>query len=188
MVERIQLRFEPPTPNSEPALPARGLVQVAAPKQRKARRGVPTPDYAGSTQSNHAEQDTRNRRLGLAAELAVIESEKASLISAGRHDLDDRLVHVAKVEGDGAGYDIRSFTPEGEEKFIEIKTTKADGSTSFYVSLREVQFAADHNEKYYLYRVFDFDKTNVSGRCLFNVARYPAPFCLPLFSSRPNWP
>ena len=100
----------------------------------------------------------------MAGELAVIESEKTSLISAGRQDLADRLVHIAKVEGDGAGYDIRSFTPEGEEKFIEVKTTKAGASTPFYVSLHEVQFAADHTDKYYLYRVFDFDETNVSGK------------------------
>src|SRR6516165_2283374 len=135
-------------------------------------------EEAAKAAGNHAEQDTRNRRLGFAGELAVIESEKASLISAGRQDLADRLVHVAKVEGDGAGYDIRSFTPEGEEKFIEVKTTKAGASTPFYVSLHEVQFAADHTDKYYLYRVFDFDETNVSGKMFIQRGQLPDYFLL----------
>ena len=34
------------------------------------------------------------------------------------------VVHVAKVEGDGAGYDIKSYTSDGEQKFIEVKTTR----------------------------------------------------------------
>jgi len=178
VVERIQLRFETPTSHSQPARPAPGLIQVAAPTQRNARTGVPTLDYAGRTQFDHAEQDARNRRLGLAGELAVIESEKRSLISAGRQDLADRLVHIAKVEGDGAGYDIRSFTAEGEEKFIEVKTTKAGASTPFYVSLHEVQFAADHTDKYYLYRIFDFDETNVSGKVFIQRGQLPESFLL----------
>jgi hypothetical protein len=59
LVDRIQLRFDTPTSDAEPALSAPGLIRVAAPKQRKARTGVPTPHYAGRTHFNHAEQDAR---------------------------------------------------------------------------------------------------------------------------------
>lgn len=125
---------------------------------------MPTPVYSGRTQFDHAEQDAKNRRLGRAGEFAVLESERQSLLKLGRPDLADRLLHVARVEGDGAGYDIKSFTPEGEEKFIEVKTTRSGAQTPFYVSLHEVRFAADHAERYYLYRVFEFDEATAGGK------------------------
>jgi len=155
-------------PSTSPSQP--GLVQVAIPQCRNPRAGVSSPVYAGRTQFDHAEQDAKNRRLGRAGELAVIEIEIQSLLAFGRQDLADRLVDVAKVEGNGAGYDIKSFTPEGEEKFIEVKTTKGSAQTAFSVSSHEVRFTADHADRYYLYRVFDFDEACASARCSFNVA------------------
>lgn len=163
--ERIHLRFEggvPQVATAGPPLP--GLVVVAAPRGRNRRAGVPTSAYAGRPLIDHAEQDAKNRRLGFAGESAVIEIERAFLISSGRSDLVDRLIHVAKIEGDGAGYDIRSVTPEGEEKFIEVKTTRGGPQTGFYVSAHEVRFASEHADKYYLYRVFEFDEKTVSGK------------------------
>jgi Domain of unknown function (DUF3883) len=140
------------------------LIQVAVSVGQHSRAGVPTPVYAARTQFDHGEQDARNRRLGLAGEMAVLESERQALLQSGRPDLADRLLHVAKVEGDGAGYDIRSFTIEGEEKFVEVKATRSGAETPFYVSFHEVRFAADHAERYYLYRVFEFDDTTGSGK------------------------
>jgi hypothetical protein len=140
------------------------------------------------TQFDHAEQDAKNRRLGLAGELAVMLSERTSLIAVGRQDLADRLVHVAKVEGDGAGYDIKSFTPEGEEKFIEVKTSKSGVSTPFYVSLHEVQFSANHADKYYLYRVFDFVDTTVSGKVYIQRGKLRDSFLLTAVQFRAEFP
>jgi hypothetical protein len=167
VLERIELHFEGGTPQQRPTPPKvgpSGLTQVPVPKGRNPRAGLPSPAYAGRTQFDHAEQDAKNRRLGTAGELAVIESERKSLIAAGRPDLADRILHVAKVEGDGAGYDIRSFTSEGEDKFIEVKTTRGGPQTAFYISANEVRFGADHAGKFYLYRVFDFDETAECGQ------------------------
>jgi hypothetical protein len=36
---------------------------------------------------------------------------------------------VARSDGDGAGYDIRSFTPAGAERLVEVKTTTGDRTT-----------------------------------------------------------
>jgi hypothetical protein len=169
VVDRMHLQLEsnnspstpipPPTPNGE-----LGLIQVATPSPRNRRAGVSTSAYTRRTKFDHAEQDAMNRRLGLAGELAVLECERLQLVASGRQDLADRLLHVAKVEGDGAGYDIRSFTVGGEEKFIEVKTTKGSAQTDFYVSMNEVQFAADHADRYYLYRVFEFNQAIRSGK------------------------
>src|SRR6516165_10318440 len=135
-------------------------------------------EEAAKAAGNHAEQDTRNRRLGFAGELAVIESEKASLISAGRQDLADRLVHIAKAEGDGAGYDIRSFTPEGKEKFIEVKTTRGDKNTAFFLSSNEARFASEHADQFYLYRIFEFDEDSRSGKVYIHHGNFDQGFAL----------
>ena len=48
-----------------------------------------------------------------------MQREKATLRAAGRNDLAEMVTHVAKVEGDGAGYDIKSYTLNGKQTFIE---------------------------------------------------------------------
>jgi hypothetical protein len=128
------------------------------------RRGLSTSSYLRRIIRDYAEQDARNRHLGLAGEQAVMESERNALIAYGRSDLAELIFHVAKVEGDGAGYDIKSYTPDGREKVIEVKTTCGDKATAFYLSSNEIRFAADHPDSYYLYRVFEFDQTTSSGK------------------------
>ena len=65
---------------------------------------------------------------------------------------------------DGAGYDIKSYTLNGEEKFIEVKTTQGEKGTAFYLSSHETRFATDHADRFYLYRVFEFDHTTSAGK------------------------
>lgn len=97
------------------------LIEVPGPTGQPSRRGVSTRNYSRRIVRDYAEQDARNRRLGLAGEEAILEVERAALVKSGRSDLAKQIVHVAKVEGDGAGYDIKSFTVEGKEKYIEVK-------------------------------------------------------------------
>src|SRR5215467_424001 len=104
---------------------------VPGPSGTLRRVGVSTNSYSKRISQNYATQDARNRQLGLAGEEAVLVAERMSLIAAGRGGLADRVVHVAKLEGDGAGYDIKSYTLGGEEKFIEVKTTRGDKRTAF---------------------------------------------------------
>ena len=67
------------------------------------------------------ERDFRNRSLGKAGELFVLEVERKKLANADRPDLARRIWWVAVEEGDGAGYDILSFDPSGKERLIEVK-------------------------------------------------------------------
>ena len=57
-----------------------------------------------------------------------------------------------------------SWTPEGEIKHIEVKTTRRGVSTPFYITPNEIAFSEQHPETYYLYRVHDFSPTAGSGR------------------------
>jgi hypothetical protein len=86
----------------------------------------------------------------------VVRYEEEYLKSIGRSDLAKKVKHVAKSEGDGLGYDILSFTEDGEEKYIEVKTTKGDFYSTFYITRNELEWSKLHPSKYYLYRLFNF--------------------------------
>jgi hypothetical protein len=106
--------------------------------------------------TNYVEREARNRSLGLAGELFVINYERARLIHAGNERLAARIEHTAKVRGDYVGYDILSFDENGAERLIEVKTTKYGRETPFFVSANEALTSAKHAVHYHLYRLFSF--------------------------------
>jgi hypothetical protein len=58
--------------------------------------------------------------------------------------------------GDGAGYDIASFRPDGTTLHIEVKTTNLGVRTPFHITGWEVATSKRESEIWSLYRVFDF--------------------------------
>jgi hypothetical protein len=102
------------------------------------------------------ERDLRNRSLGLAGEEFVLEIEKKKLVKFQRPDLLKKVRWVSAEEGDGAGYDILSFEPDGRERLIEVKTTNGAARTPFFISENERQRAAASAESWRLYRVHSF--------------------------------
>jgi len=83
-----------------------------------------------------AERDARNRDLGKAGEKFVVEFERNRLRKAGRDDLADNVRWVSDLDGDGYGYDVRSFEPDGRERLLEIKTTCGHERTAFWLTRR----------------------------------------------------
>lgn len=81
----------------------------------------------------------KNQALsGLRAEVYVLESERAILEAAGRKDLSEKVEQVSLLD-DGAGFDILSFSSEGKEKHIEVKSVgAAQGVASVFISRNEV--------------------------------------------------
>jgi hypothetical protein len=102
------------------------------------------------------ERDLRNRSLGRAGEEFVLEIEKKKLAKIQRPDLLKKVRWVSEDEGDGAGYDILSFEPDGRERLIEVKTTNGAARTPFFLSENECQRAAASAESWRLYRVHSF--------------------------------
>ena len=59
-------------------------------------------------------------------------------------------------EGDGAGYDILSYEPDGAERFLEVKTTNGSARTPFFLTRNECGLAAERPADWRLYRVHWF--------------------------------
>ena len=105
-----------------------------------------------------AERDERNRALGRAGEERVLEHETASLRAAGRADLARRVRWISEEEGDGAGYDIASFMPDGQTRLIEVKTTNGWERTPFYISRNELSVAEERRSEWCLFRLWNFSR------------------------------
>jgi hypothetical protein len=103
-----------------------------------------------------AERDARNRQLGKAGERFVVTFERDRLRRAGREDLASSIRWVSDLDGDGYGYDVRSYEADGQERLLEVKTTCGHERTAFWLTKREVDVAAERSDKYRIRRVFHF--------------------------------
>jgi hypothetical protein len=73
--------------------------------------------------------------------------------------LADRVRWTARDDGDGAGYDIASFTADGEARLIEVKTTNGWERAPFHVSRNELAVAERHNRNWVLFRIYQFARS-----------------------------
>jgi len=96
----------------------------------------------------------RNTKTGQKGEELVLKNQIDYLKKIGRNDLADKVKLVS--DNFSKGYDILSFSHDGKEKYIEVKSTlnKFTGSINFYISRNEKQ-VAENLDNYYLYFVFD---------------------------------
>lgn len=105
-----------------------------------------------------AGRDERNRALGRAGEERVLAHERASLRSAGRDDLARKVRWVSDEDGDGAGYDIASFAPDGRSRLIEVKTTNGWERTPFHITRNELAVAGERRSEWRLFRLWNFSR------------------------------
>ena len=83
-------------------------------------------------------------------------SRSATRARAGHDRLASRVEHVARTRGPGEGFDVLSFETNGEERLIEVKTTRYGKETPFYTSRNEVAVSEARATDYQLYRIFRF--------------------------------
>jgi hypothetical protein len=103
-----------------------------------------------------AARDERNRELGKAGEERILRYESDLLKDSGRYDLAKKIVWTSQVEGDGAGYDIASFEPDGKPRLIEVKTTNGWERTPFHISRNELAVADQLRDNWCLVRLWNF--------------------------------
>jgi hypothetical protein len=104
------------------------------------------------------ERDFRNRSLGKAGEEMIFAFERQYLITQGRSDLAKKVRWVSQEDGDGAGYDIRSYDQRGSERLIEVKTTNGLQTTPFYLTRNELSFSNERPKEFRICRLYDFSK------------------------------
>jgi hypothetical protein len=105
-----------------------------------------------------AGRDERNRALGRAGEERVLAHERSTLRSAGRDDLARKVRWVSEEDGDGAGYDIASFAPDGQARLIEVKTTNGWERTPFHITRNELAVADERRSEWRLFRLWNFSR------------------------------
>lgn len=105
-----------------------------------------------------AGRDERNRALGKAGEERVLAHERAALAAAGRHDLVRRVRWTSQEDGDGAGYDIASYEPDGRQRLIEVKTTNGWERTPFHITRNELAVADERRAEWCLMRLWNFSR------------------------------
>jgi hypothetical protein len=103
-----------------------------------------------------AMRDFQTKPLGDAGEEWVVGLERQRLARLGREDLAGRVVWAAREVGDGLGYDVASFFPDGRERLIEVKTTNYGVRTPFFITRNEVAFSERRPDAFSLYRVHGF--------------------------------
>ena len=124
-------------------------------------RNAPPSEHLEHTQRiarrfDVAGRDERNRALGHAGEERVFRHEIHVLRQSGREDLARRVRWVSQEDGDGAGYDIASFTPQGRERLIEVKATNGWDCTPFHISRNELELAQERRDDWHLFRLYEF--------------------------------
>ena len=154
----------PKEPSPIPAVPFTGRLIETQPPKSPIREGTSTSSFRALKNVDYSKEDAKNKKMGQAGELLVLQYEKERLENVGRYDLSQKVRHVSEIEGDGAGYDIKSYSSDGSPRYIEVKTTKGSIHTAFYMSSNEVAFAREHYQEYFLYRVYDYDKAINSGK------------------------
>lgn len=137
----LGIRVEPPDP-THPEIHQRSLEYM-----------VPRP---ASGSIDYLLQEARNQSLGAAGEALVMDYERLRLESAGKGHLARNIEQVSTTVGDQAGFDIRSYECTGQDRFIEVKTTRYGRHTPFYISAGELRFSNLHADSYHLYRLFGF--------------------------------
>jgi hypothetical protein len=123
----------------------------------------PPPDELGQMLAiahkfDVAARDAKNRALGRAGEQCAYYHEKTTLSDLGRSDLAQKVRWVSEEDGDGAGYDIASFTPEGQPRLIEVKTTNGWERTPFHISRNELAVAEARRDDWCLIRLWNFSR------------------------------
>lgn len=131
-------------------------VFVEPPHAREIDRPLPARLQRLVRKFDPAERDRRNRSLGTAGEQFVIDIEHRRLVEADRPDLARKIRWVAQEDGDGAGYDILSFSAAGAEHLLEVKTTNGSARTPFFLSRNECELALERPSDWLIYRVHKF--------------------------------
>lgn len=121
-------------------------------------RGSQSASSRKGKKVNYVVRQKNLKKIGDLGEKLAVEAEKRRLVFEGRSDLAALVEHVSVTQGDGLGYDIKSFErcEDGSyrPKYIEVKATTGGKSKPFDISENEVEVSAELGDQYSIYRFF----------------------------------
>lgn len=151
-----------------------GLINIR--KYRKSNRKLnrsSKPDYI-------AEEIIKDRQ-GKLSEKVIYEKELKRLMKEEANEQVKKMEEFFVNKKENEGFDILSFelNENGEyiEKYIEVKSTKGNEGTPIDITINEIEFAKEHIDHYYLYRIINSDSDQrylkiLKGRELFDDGIY----------------
>lgn len=135
---------------------------VVAPTTRSASTSTKAPRKKGGVKNrDYLQEAADNQQLGGVGELIVLAKERQRVLEELGEEYAAKVIHVSLEEGDGAGYDIRTWKqgPEGvTEHYLEVKTTSGGANTAFFISENERECAAANLDRYEIVRVHSLDQ------------------------------
>lgn len=139
-------------------------VEVAAPRPKPVQRSS-NGERGGARKINYRAKQDSNDAVGQIGEEFALRYENWRL--RNNEELRSAIDHVSKRD-DTAGYDIRSYEPDGSNRYLEVKSTLGAAETQFFLSDAELKKAEELGSSYVILRVF-----NLSGdpKCI--EIRYP---------------
>lgn len=112
---------------------------------------------------DYIEEAKIQKDLGVAGEEFVYQYER-NIVKTYHLGKNKQVRRVAKLDGDGLGYDILSYDRYGKEIYIEVKTTTGSEESTIFITANELAMSEMFPEQYRLYRVYDFDAVNMDGK------------------------
>ena len=114
-------------------------------------------EFGRKNKKNYALIENNNKNLGRRGEELVLEFEKQRVTKL---KLDvSKVQWISEVKGDDEGYDILSLNDDGSARYIQVKTTTQGIDFHFFISGREVEFSRRNKDNYFIYRVFNLNKS-----------------------------
>ena len=141
------------------------LAKHISSKEKKAAKGIveiirnPTViklETELKPKKKDANDQYQNAAIGLEGELYVMKLEVDKTNRLFPNDKSKRPIHTSIEEGDGLGYDIKSYDENGDPVYIEVKTTTGSFDTLFYITENERRKSTIEPSRYRLYRVYNF--------------------------------
>lgn len=132
-------------------------------KELEATPYQPQMSLEFGSKPDYRENQKQQKEIGNAGETFVMTYEKERVKKIDEK-LEEKVEWTSNIKGDGLGYDIQSFDDDGNTIYIEVKTTKGNELTPFYITRNELEMSNRDPSNYYLYRVYDFDASSSSGK------------------------
>ena len=113
-----------------------------------------------------SEQQAISKKIGERGEELVLRNEIEKIKEWGLPNETLSKVRRVSLESDDYGFDILSFDRDGNERYLEVKTTKTNGKNfSFVLTRNEFEQAKKYGNKYSFVIVFDI----LSNPCIWNM-------------------